>query len=82
MKHLKKIHNAEELEKKLQGNELFKNEVQNIVGEYLPHIPRIGLIFGGIATYDQMVKDKDLIIKDEEPPPDEMKGPPDIDLDS
>ena len=64
-----------------KANELLKKEVRDLVGEYLPHIPRFGLLCGEMITFSQIVNDRKYF--NEEKPTDNVKinEPSNINLD-
>ena len=67
------IDSSSELKQELDGNELFKEELNELVNdELIPLIPKIGLVSGGVA---------EKIIKKRMGKQGEMSKPPDVDLD-
>ena len=75
VKHFKIIRDQTKLERNLKGNGVVKGEVKNLVGDLTPHIPRIGLVCGALITFTQAVNERNEPSDD-----DEMKSPPDVDL--
>ena len=59
MNNLELVKDNESLEKDLAKNELFKQDVEKIIGYLTPYIPMVGLISGGI-TVGAHVADKKL----------------------
>ena len=49
MIYLELVENDESLEKDLDNNEPFKNDVKEFVGLITPYIPYVGLVCGGIC---------------------------------
>ena len=70
------IESSSELKQELEENELFKEELNELVNDQLmPLIPQIGLISGGVTVVEK-------IIKKRRGKQGEMNEPPDVDLDS
>ena len=70
------IDSSSELKQELDENELFKEELNEVVNDQLmPLIPQIGLISGGVTVAEK-------IIKKRMGKQGEMNKPPDVDLDS
>ena len=70
------IDSSDELKQELDENELFKEELNELVNDQLmPLIPQIGLVSGGATVAEH-------IIKKRMGKQGEMSGPPDVDLDS
>ena len=68
------IESSDVLKQKLDENELFKEELDELVNEQLmPYIPKIGLVSGGVSVVEE------IIIKRTKKQ-NEMNGPPDVDL--
>ena len=69
------IDSSSELKQELDGNELFKEELNELVNdELIPLIPKIGLVSGGVTVAEK-------IIKKRMGKQGEMSKPPDVDLD-
>ena len=70
------IDSSSELKQELDENELFKEELNELVNDQLiPLIPQIGLISGGVTVVEKIVKKR--MGKQGK-----MNEPPDVDLDS
>ena len=70
------IDSSSELKQELDENELFKEELNEIVNdELIPLIPKIGLISGGVTVVEHIIKKRVGNQNDNE-----MKEPPDVDL--
>ena len=70
------IDSSSELKKELDENELFKEELNELVNDQLmPLIPQIGLLSGGATVVEKIIKKR--VGKQNE-----MGKPPDVDLDS
>ena len=68
------IDSSSELGQELDENQMFKKEVKNLVEDLTPYIPRVGLMCGGLIVGKHVINKR---IKTS----DEMKEPPDVDLD-
>ena len=69
------IDSSSELKQELDENELFKEELHELVNdELMPLIPKIGLVSGGVTVVEK-------IIKKRMGKQGEMSEPPDVDLD-
>ena len=69
------IDSSSELKQELDENEMFKEELNELVNdELMPLIPKIGLISGGVTVVEK-------IIKKRMGKQGEMNEPPDVDLD-
>ena len=70
------IDSSSELKEELDENELFKEELNELVNDQLmPLIPQIGLLSGGVTVVEKIIKKR--VGKQNE-----MSKPPDVDLDS
>ena len=70
------IESSSELKQELDENELFKEELTELINDQLmPYIPKIGLLSGGATVIEKIVKKR--MGKQ-----DGMREPPDVDLDS
>ena len=70
------IDSSSELKKELDENEMFKEELYEMVNDQLiPLIPHIGLVSGGVTIAEK-------IIRKPMEKQNGMNGPPDLDLDS
>ena len=56
MKSLELVENDDSLEKDLEGNELFKRDVKNILCLITPYIPFVGLVCGGVSVGKHITK--------------------------
>ena len=80
------IESSSELKQELNENELFKEELKEIVDDQLiPLIPKIGLVSGGATVVEHVLRKRgkrqsESSNETNEPSNDEMKGPPDVDL--
>ena len=70
------IESSPELKQELDENEMFKEELYEMVNDQLiPLIPHIGLVSGGVTVAEHIIKKR---MKKQNG----MNGPPDVDLDS
>ena len=92
LEHFEMIDNSSELGQELSENQMFKEEVKNLVGELMPHIPRVGLLCGGLIVGKHVINKRRRARDNEqnetsEPsnetnrPSNEMNEPPGVNLD-
>ena len=77
------IDSSSELKQELEENELFKEELSEVVNdEIIPLIPKIGLVRGGVTVAKHIIRIRvgKRSKETEKPSDDEMKSPPDVDL--
>ena len=56
MTSLELVDDGESLERDLEGNELFKRDIKNILCHVTPYLPFVGLLSGGICLGKHMMK--------------------------
>ena len=56
MTSLKLVEDGEALEKDLEGNELLKRDVKNVLCYITPYIPFVGLVCGGVCLGKHIMK--------------------------
>ena len=81
LEHFEMIDSSPELGQELNENQMFKEEVKNLVEDLTPHIPRVGLMCGGLIVGKHVINKRRNACNNEQSETNKMKEPPDVNLD-